>query len=296
MIRWIGLTACALLLLAVTAVTAQQVVTGTIVRIDQPAGVVVLDNGMMYQTTPQTVYLVNNQPAHFSMLAPGTPVVVQHAQPVMFREGRYVVMSHPSAPGVVIRDGLYEVSGIVKYSDSVRRIVRFEDGRNISVDENVQLLWNGSPVMLSTVAPGTPVVARSSRPLAFRDNTYYVATTAPVVTTPSTVVTTAPPAAVVTSPPPAVVGSPITGTVARFDHPNMIVLSDGRVIPATSQTVVMVDNRAVPYTMLQPGTHVVIYPNGQGAVLYDPSPIPAAFPAINAEAGLREMEMERNAP
>jgi hypothetical protein len=292
MIRRIGLTACALVLLAVTVVAAQQVVTGTVVRIDQPAGVVVLDNGQMYQATPQTVFLVNNQPSHLTALAPGTPVVVHYGQPVMVRDGRYVVMTHPAPAGTVVHPaptaGVFEVSGVVKYADSVRRIVRFEDGRNISIDENVQLLWNGSPVMLSTVAPGTFVVARSSKPLAFRDNTYYVAT-APAGTT----VVTTPPPAVVTSPSP-VVGAPITGTVVRFDQPNHIVLSDGRVIPATQQTVVMVDNRAVPYTALQPGMYVVIYPNGQGAVLHDPQP--SAFVGGKAQAGLREEALEHNAP
>ena len=282
MIRWIGLTACALLMLAVTAVTAQQVVTGTVVRIDQPAGVVVLDNGQMYQTTPQTLYYVNNQPATFATLAPGTPVVVQHGQPVMYRDGRYVVMTHP-APA----SGVFEVSGVVKYADAVRRIVRFEDGRNISIDENVQLLANGAPVMLSTVRPGTFVVARSSKPLAFRDNTYYVTTGTPVIAHPAPVVATAPA--------PVVTTSPITGTFVRYDQPNLIVLSDGRVIPASAQTMVMVDNRMVPYATLQPGTHVVIYPNGQAAVVADP--IPAAFPwPIGPEAGLREVEAERNSP
>ena len=286
MIRWIGLTACALILLAVTAVTAQQVVTGTVVRIDQPAGVVVLDNGTMYQATPQTVFLVNNQPATFTTLAPGTPVVLRYAQPVVFRDGRYVVMTHP-APATTIAapypaSGIFEVSGVVRYVDPMRRIVRFDDGRNLSVDENVQLLANGSPVMLSTLAPGTFVVARSVKPLAFRDNTYYVATGTPVATG-STVVMT---------PAPVVATTPITGTVVRFDQPNMIVLSDGRVIPATAQTVVMVDNRAVPYMALQPGTHVVIYPNGQTSLVTDP--IPAAFPwPIGPEAGLREKEAER---
>jgi hypothetical protein len=272
-------------MLAVTGVTAQQVVTGTVVRIDQPAGVVVLDNGAMYQATPQTVFLVNNQPATFATLAPGTPVVVQHAQPVLLRDGRYVVMTHPAPAATVAAPypaaGIYEVSGVIRYADPVRRMVRFEDGRNLSVDENVQLLHNGSPVMLSTVAPGTFVVARSVKPLAFRDNTYYVATGTPVVATP-----------VVTTPAPGVATSPITGTVVRFDQPNMIVLSDGRVIPATAQTVVMVDNRAVPYATLQPGTRVVIWPNGQTSLVTDP--IPAAFPwPIGPEAGLREKEAER---
>jgi len=277
MIRWSGLTACALLLLlAATAVTAQQVVTGTVVRIDQPAGVVVLDNGAMYQTTPQTVFPVDNRPAAFTTLAPGTPVAVQYAQPVVFREGRYVVMTHSAATAPLPAAGAYEVGGVVKYADPVRRIVRFDDGRNVSIDENVQLLHNGSPVMLSTVAPGTFVVARSIKPLAFRDNTDYVATGTPVVMTPAPVIAT----------------SPVSGTVVRVDQPNLTVLSDGRVIPATTQTVVMVDNRAVPYATLRPGTHVVVYPNGQTSLVTDP--IPAAFPwPIGPEAGLREREAER---
>ncbi len=279
MIRWVGLTVCALVMLTATAVTAQQLVTGTVVRVDQPAGVVILDNGQMYQATPQTVFLVNNQPATFTTIAPGTPVAIQYAQPVMYREGRYVVMTQPAPVGTVVAptaSGVYEVSGIVKYSDAVRRIVRLEDGRNIAVTENVQLLANGSPAALSTLTPGTFVVARSSKPIAFRDNTYYVSS-APVVTGPAPSVTTA----------------PITGTVVRLDQPNLIVLSDGRVIPATAQTVVMTDNRAVPYTTLQPGSQVVIYPNGQAAVVSEPS---ALAGPIYPEAGVREEQMDRNAP
>jgi hypothetical protein len=285
MIGRVGLTACALVLLAVTAVTAQQVVTGTVVRIDQPARVVVLDNGQMYQAMPQTVFLVNNQPTSFATIAPGTPVVVQYGQPVVYREGRYVVMTQPAPAGTVVAApapmaGVYEVSGVVRYADAVRGIIRFDDGRNIAVNENVQVTANGAPVLLSTLAPGTFVVVRSTKPLAFRDNTYYVTTGTPVVTYPA----------------PVVAMAPVTGTLVRFDQPNLMVLSDGRVIPATAQTVVMVDNRAVPLTALYPGTRVVIYPNGQSAIVTDP--MPAAFPAplISPEAGLREKEMERNAP
>lgn len=281
----VGLTACALVLLAVTAVTAQQLVTGTVVRIDQPARVVVLDNGQMYQTTPQTVFLVNNQPTSFATIAPGTPVVVQYGQPVVYREGRYVVMTQPAPAGTVVAvpapmAGVYEVSGVVRYADAARGIIRFDDGRNIAVNENVQVTANGAPVLLSTLAPGTFVVVRSTKPLAFRDNTYYVTTGTPVVTYPA----------------PVVAMAPVTGTVVRFDQPNLIVLSDGRVIPATVQTVVMVDNRTVPLTALQPGTRVVIYPNGQAVIVTDP--IPSAFPGpmISPEAGLREQETERTAP
>jgi len=288
MIRRIGLAACAFSLLAVTAVSAQQVVTGTVVRLDPSSNVVVLDNGTMYQATPQTVFLVNNQPTNFGAIAPGTPVVVQYGQPVLYQNGRYVAMGQAApattvvapapAPAVVgtqpIRtaDGQYEVSGVVKYSDATRRIIRFDDGRNISVDEGVQVLANGAPVMLSTVTPGTFVVVRSIKPFALRqaDKTYVVA--APAGT--------------------PVVGAPVTGTVVRLDQPNMVVLSDGRVVPVTPQTVVMMDNRAVPYTTLQPGSQVVIYPNGQAVM----QPSAMAGGVVYPEMGLREKELERNAP
>jgi hypothetical protein len=289
MIRRILFVACAVVALAATAVSAQQVVTGTVVRIDQPAGVVVLDNGQMYQATPQTVFLVNNQPTHFSTIAPGTPVSVQYGQPVMLRDGRYVVLAPGAPAGTIVAPApvvaapaaphpavsAYEVSGVVKYADAVRRIVRFEDGRNLSVDESVQLLANGSPVMLSTVRPGTFVVARSSKPLAFRDNTYSAAPAGTAVVAPGAV-------------------PMYSGTVVRIDHPNTIVLSDGRVIPATSQTVVMVDNRAVPLAALRPGSQVVIYPDGQAAVVGEPSALPGSV--VAPEAGLRQEELERNAP
>ena len=288
MIRRVGLAACALVLLAVTSVAAQQVVTGTVVRVDPTHSVVVLDNGQMYQATPQTVFIVNNQPTNFATIAPGTPVMVQYGQPVFYRDGRYVVVTQPAPAGTIVTappaqvatTAPYEVSGVVKYADAGRGIIRFEDGRNIAVNENVEVTANGGRVMLSTLKPGTFVVIRSNKPLAFRqrDNTYYVVTSAP---------------AVVPSPAPVVATGPVSGTVVRFDQPNMIVLSDGRVVPATAQTVVMVDNRAVPVTTLQPGTRVVIYPNGQAAIVNDP----AAFPRpISPEAGLREKENERNSP
>ena len=279
LIRRVGLAACALVLLAVAAVSAQQVITGTVVRIDQPAGVVVLDNGQMYRATPQTVFLVNNQPMTFGAIQMGTPVIVQYGEPVVYREGRYVVMTQ-AAP----TSGVFEVSGVVRYVHSPepgKSSLTLDDGRHIWLDANTQVLANGAPVMASTLRPGTFVVIRSTKPLAFRNNTYYVPASTAVV---------APGTTVVTQPAPAVV----TGTVVRLDQPNMIVLSDGRAIPATAQTVVMVDNRAVPVTTLRPGYQVVIYPNGQtGAVINDPYAF--AGPRY-PEMGLREKEVERNAP
>src|SRR5262249_37158037 len=86
----------------------------------------------------------------------------------------------------------------------------------------------------------------------------------------------------------------VSGTVVRFDQPNTIVLSDGRVVPATAQTVVMVDNRAVPLTTIQPGASVVIYPNGTQAVVTNPYASPA-FP-VYRESGRGENETEPQPP
>jgi len=277
LIRRVGLVACAFVLLAVTAVSAQQVITGTVVRIDPPAGVVVLDNGQMYRATPQTVFLVNNQPMAFGTIQPGIPVIVQYGEPVVYREGRYVVMTQAAPPSDV-----FEVSGVVRYVGSHepgRASLTLDNGRHIWIDQNTQVLANGAPVMVSTLRPGTFVVIRSTKPLAFRNNTYYVPTSTAVAGT-----------TIVTQPAPAVV----TGTVVRLDQPNVIVLNDGRMIPATAQTVVMVENRAVPFTTLRPGYQVVVYPNGQtGTVINDPYAF--AGPRY-PEMGLREKETERNAP
>lgn len=166
MIRRIALTVCALTLLTATGVVAQQVVTGTVVRIDQPAGVVVLDNGQMYQTTAQTLIIVNGQPTTITAITPGTPVVLQSAQAVAHRDGRYVVMTQPA-------HNPYEVSGVVRWvtsSEPGRTSLTLEGGRLVWIDENTQVLANGVPVMMSTLRPGTFVVVRSARPLAVRDN------------------------------------------------------------------------------------------------------------------------------
>jgi hypothetical protein len=164
MLGRVGLTACAFTLLAVTGVLAQQVVTGTAVRIDQPAGVVILDNGQMYQTTPQTVILVNSQPTTIGAIAPGTPVVLQSAQTVAYRDGRYVVVAPPAHTP-------YEVSGLVRWVtfEPGRTSLTLDSGRLVWIDEDTQVLANGVPAMMSTLRPGTFVVIRSAKPIAFRD-------------------------------------------------------------------------------------------------------------------------------
>jgi hypothetical protein len=237
-----GITAGALLLLAVTSVSAQQFATGRVSRIDHPAGVVVLDNGQMYQAAPNTVFLVDNQPVNWATLTPGTPVVVHNGQLVMYPDGRQVLATQQ--PGTWPNTS-YEISGVVRWVNPSS--LTLDDGRHVWVDDSTDVTAGGSPIMLSTLRPGTFVIIRSSQPMTLRE-------TAPVAYVPV----------------PA--SASVVGTVSRLDHPNFIVLTDGRVIAANANTVVMVNNQSVPVAMLQPGTPVTIYPNG-------PAEYPSAMPA-----------------
>jgi len=80
---------------------------GKFIRYDPAANVILLDNGGMYRVSPQTVVLVNGQPVaytSYSTIAPGSLVVVQSGEPVVYRGGEYVTMNPSGAvqppPGV----------------------------------------------------------------------------------------------------------------------------------------------------------------------------------------------------
>ena len=244
MMRRMGITAGALVLLAVTSVSAQQFVTGRVARVDHPAGVVVLDDGQMYQAAPNTVFLVDNRPVNWATLAPGTPVVVHNGQQMMYSDGRYVLAPQPAT----WPNSPHEISGVVRWVNPSS--LTLDDGRHIWIDENTVVTAGGSPVMMSTLRPGTFVIIRSSQSMTMRK-------TAPVAYAP------------------VGASAPVVGTVSRFDQPNFILLTDGRVIAANANTVVTVNNQSVPVAMLQPGTPVVIYPNGPIAEY--PSAMPAAI-------------------
>jgi intein/homing endonuclease len=101
----IALFAIALVLSTAALAAAQSVESGTVVRVDPQSSVVVLDDGRMYRVTPNTMFMVDNRPAAFTVLRAGDRVVIQSAEPVVFREGRYVAMTAPvaaPAPGTVI--------------------------------------------------------------------------------------------------------------------------------------------------------------------------------------------------
>ena len=232
-------------------VAAQTVVTGTVTRIDQPASVIVLQDGRMVRV-PGGTAMINGQPMAISSIQPGTVVAIQNGQVVAYQNGVYVAADPRRAP--------YEVSGRVRLIDSVDNVLVLDGLRPIALTPDMQVFQDGRQVAVDSVRPGGYVTIASVTPIPFSGRTRdRVVAATPAATT--TIVTPAPSALVY-----------YTGTVSRIDS-NTIVLSDGRRIPTTDRTVVLVDDRAVMISKLTPGTHVVVYPNGQQAVV---APAPSA--------------------
>jgi hypothetical protein len=98
----LGTVMTAALLMGTVAVASAQMETGTIIRTDPQARVVILDDGRMYRVTPNTVLVVENQPTQFGALSPGQRLVIQSGEVVMLRNGQYVTVAQaPGQPAVV---------------------------------------------------------------------------------------------------------------------------------------------------------------------------------------------------
>jgi hypothetical protein len=95
----IGIVAAALLMGTVSVATAQSIGSGTVVRVDPPSRVVMLDDGRLYRVTPSTVLVINNQQVPFTALVPGQRVVIQSGEVVTLQGGQYVAVM--PAPPVV---------------------------------------------------------------------------------------------------------------------------------------------------------------------------------------------------
>jgi len=276
-----------LVLALVGAAAAQTVVTGTVTRIDQPASVIVLQDGRMVRVPGGTV-LINGQPMAISTIQPGTLVAILNGQAVIYQNGVYVPADPRRVP--------YEVSGRVRLIDSVENVLVLDGLRPIALTPDMQVFQDGRQVAVDSVRPAGYVTIVSVGPIAFsgRNRERVVGAT----TAPSTTVVTPAPSAPVS----------YTGTVSRIDS-TTIVLSDGRRIPTRQQTVVLVDDRAVMISKLEPGTQVVIYPNGQQAavvgrqsVVTTPETRVITTPAVvmppepvKLQGGLREFEASRQA-
>jgi hypothetical protein len=74
---------------------------GTVVRVDEPARVVVLDNGRMYRLSGDRAVLANGQPVVLDRVQPGTPVTIVAGTPVVYQNGQYVALA-PATSGTVV--------------------------------------------------------------------------------------------------------------------------------------------------------------------------------------------------
>jgi len=164
--------------LAASGAIGQDVYTGTITRIDQPARVIIFDDGRMYRVMPNTVLLVDNQPMVYTTLQPGAHVVVRGGEAVTYRDGQYVVMtSGAMAPAstttvTTVTTGspfVASASGVVANYDPKYNIVTLTDGRMVQLSSKTAILVNGYPTSPEALRPGMPVVLSAINPVVSRD-------------------------------------------------------------------------------------------------------------------------------
>jgi hypothetical protein len=182
--------ACALVVVGLTVgvAPAQETYVGTVTRIDQPAQVIVFQDGRMYRVVPNTVVLVDNQPMMYTTLPPGARVVVRGGQPVTFREGQYVVVSGPAvatvpvvaAPGtttttvttVTTPQVVASATGIVASYDPKANVLVLTDGRIVQLTSKSAIHVNGMLSKPEQLRPGMAVTVSAINPVVYRDGRY----------------------------------------------------------------------------------------------------------------------------
>lgn len=303
--RGIGLFIVALALAVVAGAHAQQVWNGTVMRIDPGAGVIMFEDGRMLQTTADTVIISGNQRVMFGTLQPGTGVTVYGSQPVVLRDGRYVVigqaMPSPVAPAqpppstaVVVPPPPATV--VVPPPPAATVITAPPPAVTRAPVEAGPPVYQTSGVVLRTDWDTGKITMTDGRTIHVDTDTQVLVNNQPVpigTIKPGTPV-------VVRSVKPfagadggyAPMREVASGSVVRVERGSAIVLSDGRIIPTAPGTVVMVENRPVDVRTLTPGTYVIIYRDGSTTVS-EPAASPPLYPPLYPGAGLREREMER---
>jgi hypothetical protein len=99
MVKALTIVTCALAF-ALTVVPMAQAddIKGTILKIEQPANVIVFEDGRMFQVSKETVYTIDNKTVTFTDLTPGRLVIMRQARPVQLKEGKYIIIEgSPSA-------------------------------------------------------------------------------------------------------------------------------------------------------------------------------------------------------
>jgi hypothetical protein len=147
---------------------AGQEYRGTVVRVDEPQHVVVLDNGQMYRVSGDRAVVVNGQPVVLGRLQPGTPVTVV-GTPVVYQSGRYVaapgtsaVVTSPQGSVVTVPAGTTVASTPIRLVGRVSDVdrdgtvkVRLADGNSFEFRAPAGSVWRrGDPVTIDmTTAP-----------------------------------------------------------------------------------------------------------------------------------------------
>jgi hypothetical protein len=185
MIRRISLTACALVLGLALAAGADEVITGTVVRVDENAGVIVLDDARMYRVADGGTVLVDSRTMELREIKPGARVVIRSGQPVEYRDGQYVVITQPGlAPSttativtpppppapIVLTEGV--VTGTVSGVDAPASMVVLSDGRTVLIGPKTVILVDGRPVHLTALEPSARVTISAANPVVYRNGRY----------------------------------------------------------------------------------------------------------------------------
>jgi hypothetical protein len=82
--------------------------SGTVVRVDEQQRVLVFDDGKMWQTSGDSMTLVEGQPRVIGTIQPGTKVTVNDGYLVEYRDGRYVQLTPgTTAPAGGVRQTIF---------------------------------------------------------------------------------------------------------------------------------------------------------------------------------------------
>jgi hypothetical protein len=123
-------------------------VEGTVVRVDQPQQVIVLDNGQMYRVAGDQTVLVNGQPVLISTVQPGSRVGVI-GTPVVYQNGQYVTV-----PAGTVVATLPATSS----ARMVGRVTDIEGNGNVKVRLTDGNAFEFRPPVGTVVRKGDPVV------------------------------------------------------------------------------------------------------------------------------------------
>jgi hypothetical protein len=148
---------------------AGQEYRGTVVRVDEPQHVVVLDNGQMYRVSGERAVIVNGQPMVLGRVQPGTPVTIV-GTPVVYQNGQYItvpgssaVVTSPQGSVVTVPAGTTVAATPVRLVGRVSDIdrngnvkVRLADGNSFEFRAPAGSTWRrGDPVTIDMMV-GAP--------------------------------------------------------------------------------------------------------------------------------------------